>query len=84
MACADEKIKLALVHDSFASLPNDAGRLRSVLLDRLHWLYSHHDVLGNLKAEVLGSLDDKTVKATVPTKGSLDINQVLRADYAFS
>jgi len=83
LACAAEGIDLALVHDSFSCHANHAARLQAILVEQFHKLYSEQDVLGNVVEEVLGSLD-KRVQVNVPAKGSLNIDQVLLSEYAFS
>jgi DNA-directed RNA polymerase len=77
---------LATVHDSFGCLAPQAGRFRKIIREQFVRMYQQHDVL----AEVLEAAKrDLTVHnhgrlPTVPVKGPLDLNEVLRAEYAFA
>ena len=83
LACAEEGIELALVHDSFSCHPNHAARLRTILVKQFHQLYSEQDVLADLVTETEKRLGRK-IKVEMPSMGSLDIGQVLLSEYAFS
>jgi len=83
-ACAEEGIELALVHDSFSCLPNEAPRLRSILVEQFYKLYSENDVLANIRNEVIAQMDDSSKVPPVPTYGTLDLSLIKQSEYAFS
>lgn len=82
----DEGItNIALVHDSFGCLPNDAARFRKVIKETFGALYEHNDVLTDMLKENMSKLDTSAYRLPeVPTRGTLDITSVLEAEYAFA
>jgi DNA-directed RNA polymerase len=85
-ACADEGIQLATVHDSYATHLCDTDRMLEILRGEFVRMYKEHDVL----AEVLASAakdftgDKRRQLPPLPEKGTLDLNAVLQAKYAFA
>lgn len=76
---------IALVHDSFGCLPNDASLFRQIIKETFVELYSNNDVLDDMLRENAASLTTNAYRLPeVPTKGSLDITSVLGAEYAFA
>ena len=86
LACKDVGINsISLVHDSFGCLPNDAPVMRQIILETMRDLYSRNDVLQDILDHAERSLETNAHKLpSVPRKGTLDINQVTWAEYAFS
>ncbi len=82
-ACTDEDIELALVHDSFSCLPNEAPRLREILVDQFYKLYQN-DVLANIRDEAIEQLDNPSKVPPVPAYGTLDLSLIKESLYAFS
>lgn len=74
---------VALVHDSFGCLPNEAPRFRDLIRRTFRELYENHDVLEDFRKEALAALDtDKVPEA--PVKGSLDLSSIEQSDYCFA
>ncbi|MDD5395286.1 MAG: hypothetical protein PHE17_19865 [Thiothrix sp.] len=83
-AVSEGVTSVALVHDSFGCLPADAERFRPLINEQFYMLYRNHDVLLDIREEVLAQVDNKARVPQVPEYGSLDIAQVLKADYSFA
>ena len=86
-ACAREGItQVATVHDSFGCLASRAGRFRAIIREQFVELYEKHDVL----AEVLDAcrrdltLHNQQRLPEAPQRGSLNLMEVLDADFAFA
>lgn len=76
---------LALVHDSFGCLPNEAARFRQIIKDTFVKLYAENNPLEQIKQENCAHLDTHGYRLPdVPAKGSLQIEEVLYAEYAFA
>lgn len=76
---------IALVHDSFGCLPNDAARFRQIIKETFVKLYTENNPLEQIKQENCAHLDTHGYRLPdVPTKGSLQIEEVLYAEYAFA
>jgi DNA-directed RNA polymerase len=76
---------MALVHDSFGCLPNQADEYREVVREQFHWLYAMNDVLGDILRDTCEQIDTNCHRMPeLPLKGDLDISEVLKADYAFA
>lgn len=84
LACKQEGINsVALVHDSFGCLPNDCGRFRTLIKQTFRDLYAKNDVLGDIRKEALERLDNPKLPEP-PTMGSLDLDQIMQAEYSFA
>lgn len=76
---------IALVHDSFGCLPNDATRFREIIKSTFIQLYTENDVLQDILDMSISQLNRSAYKLDpVPHKGTLDISQVMQAEYAFA
>ena len=75
---------LALVHDSFGCLAADAEHFRSIIREEFHALYANNDVLADILAEASSKVFRKQSLPSLPIYGSLDINLVKEAQYAFA
>jgi DNA-directed RNA polymerase len=84
LRCAEEDIDLALVHDSFGCLPTKATRMREILNEEFVRLYSDHDPLQRILETSLGRVTDPKRLPEKPTYGTLDIEGITNASYAFS
>lgn len=85
-AVAEGITQHALVHDSFGCLAADAGRYNEIIREQFVKLYTDHDVLADIRNETLKQISVANAHRVpeVPTKGSLDLTEVLRSDYAFA
>lgn len=80
----DEGINsIALVHDSFGCLPTDAARFRTIIKDAFYWLYTH-DLLADVREQVIQQTQDKTRIPPLPAYGTYDISEIRNAEYAFA
>lgn len=76
---------IALVHDSFGCLPNDASRFREIIKRTFVELYTENDVLQDILDKTYDTLETSKHKLSpVPHKGSLDLSLVMQAEYAFA
>lgn len=85
LACkADGINSVALVHDSFGCLPNDAPRFRDIIRGTFRQMYEQHDVLEEFRQVALEILDDPSKVPPVPAKGTLDLSLIEKSDYCFA
>lgn len=75
---------IALVHDSFGCLPADAPKFRQLINGAFVKLYGERDVLKDILEEAETQTDDITRLPRLPEYGTLDINSVRDAKYAFA
>lgn len=95
-AAADEGIvDIATVHDSFGCLPCDAERFNGVIRETFLKMYQEHDVLRELYESALSDLTEagqdrlrgeleKHGFDGPPEYGSLNLEEILSAKYAFA
>lgn len=84
LKCKQEGINsVALVHDSFGCLPNDCGRFRAIIKQTFRDLYTENDVLAQIRTEAEERLDNPQLPE-VPEKGSLNMDEIMQADYCFA
>ena len=73
-----------MVHDSYGThctnMPLLNQRLREAFVD----MYKQNDILQNLYDSAVTSLKEGTDVPLPPTKGALDLNEVLKSDYFFA
>jgi DNA-directed RNA polymerase len=96
VACAEEGIvDIATVHDSFGCLPSRATRFNQIIREQFLKMYQDHDILAELYESARGDLTTAGQERLqnelqkhgfngVPTKGSLDLTEILHARYAFA
>lgn len=77
---------MATVHDSFGCLAPQAGRFREIIREEFVRMYQEHDVLAQVHEQ---SSYDLSVHGQqrlpeLPNYGSLNIQEVLNAEYAFA
>jgi DNA-directed RNA polymerase len=75
---------IALVHDSFGCLPNDAPKFREIIKRTFVDLYTNNDVLQDILDRAYDTLENTHKLTPVPHKGSLDLSLVMQAEYAFA
>lgn len=77
---------IATVHDSFGCLAPDAARFNQIIREEFVNLYEEHDVLAEVLAQAQHDLTVHNWQRLphVPTCGSLNLKEVLNADFAFA
>jgi DNA-directed RNA polymerase len=76
---------IALVHDSFGCLPNDAPRFRELIKRTFIELYENNDVLQDVLDTSWKQLTHNRYKlSSVPQKGNLQLADIMSAEYAFA
>ena len=84
-AVAEGITSIATVHDIFGCLPADAERFRRIIREQFVQMYAKNDVLAQVLEYARNDLKDpKGLPAKPPEQGSLKIEQVLDAEYAFA
>lgn len=75
-----------LIHDSFGTIPADAGNLYKAVRVTFHRMYSEHDVITEFYNEFADQLHESQLDdmPAIPTFGSLNIDEVLDSEFAFS
>jgi DNA-directed RNA polymerase len=85
-AVAEGVHSIATVHDSFGCLPSRAARFRRLIREEFVRMYQEHDVLQEVLERARADLTapDTKLMPVAPQKGTLDIKEVLDADFAFA
>ena len=86
-AAADEGITdIATVHDSFGCLPVHAERFNQIIREQFLKMYQEHDVLTSIQVTAKADITEANQGRLppLPEKGTLDLNEVLQAKYAFA
>jgi DNA-directed RNA polymerase, mitochondrial len=86
-AAVKEGIKsIATVHDCFACLPAHAERFRKIIREQFVKMYEDHDVLQEVLDWARKDLAEnaKGLLGKPPKNGSLNVKEVLEAEYAFA
>jgi len=76
-------VSWAMVHDSYGCHAGDAAALASALRVAFVTMYDKHDMLAEFRAGVAAAYPDVELPA-VPSKGTLDIREVLTATFFFN
>lgn len=82
--------QLALVHDSFGSLPSHAARFQGIIREQFVEMYEQHDVLTEVLERAKCDLIEHENRLSAIEErrkalyGSLNIKEVLKARYAFA
>jgi DNA-directed RNA polymerase len=81
----EEINSVALVHDSFGCLPNDAAKFRQIIKRTFVELYTQNNPLEQIRQEnCVHLVTDGYKLPDLPTKGTLQIEEIIHADYAFA
>lgn len=75
---------LTMIHDSYATLAADTETLAIALRTAFVTFYENNDVLEAFRDEILEQLPEGVKLPELPSKGELDINQVLNSEYFFA
>lgn len=82
--CMDEGItQFAMVHDSYGTHSPDLPKMQQIIRDEFRCLYEENDVLGDLRDHAITTLGHDNLP-DVPSRGNLDLKQVLKSDYFFA
>jgi DNA-directed RNA polymerase len=86
-ACVAEGItNIATVHDSFGCLASRADRFNAIIREQFLQMYENHDVLAELLESARADLTEANHSKLpeLPSKGTLDLTEILNARYAFA
>lgn len=80
---------LALIHDSFGTVPADASALYKAVRESFVELYTRHDVIQDFHQRSLDACEGSKaglhlMPSQPPQKGTFNIEEVLEASYAFA
>ena len=82
--CADEGLTdFAMVHDSYGTHSPNMPLLNLKLREAFVEMYEKHDVLRELHDQALKDLPEGIEVPEPPSKGELDLQEVLKSDYFF-
>ncbi len=78
VACGASSIDaVAMIHDDYGTHAADAQKLYEIIRERFVWMYENHD-------PIVAFHQAYSVTPAPPTKGTLDIREVLESRYFFS
>src|SRR5262249_29330634 len=84
LAAEKEGIEILPVHDCFGCLVPSAKHLNDILLERLHHLHKHNNLLGEVLAQARRNLPRHVELPSLPEIGNFDIDDVLKSKNAFN
>ena len=76
-------VDFAMVHDSYGTHSSMMPQLSNILREEFVSMYEEHDVLDELRTHAIKTLGTEDVPLP-PSKGNLDIRNVLKSDYFFA
>lgn len=76
-AAAEHGLSLAMIHDDYGTHAADAQKLYSIIRRQFVHMYAEHDPVKDLRERY-------PVLPEPPSRGGLDIHEVLKSDYFFS
>lgn len=76
----------ALIHDSFGTIPAKAGAMFKAVRETMVETYTENDVLEDFRQQFMEQLHESQLDKMppIPTKGTLDIAQILHSEFAFA
>lgn len=76
----------ALIHDSFGTIPADAGNLFKAVRETMVDTYEKNDVLADFFDQFADQLHESQLEQMppLPAKGSLNLQHILESDFAFA
>jgi DNA-directed RNA polymerase len=85
LECVDQGVKdFSLIHDSFGAHPNDTEIMYTAVRQSLTNMYEAYCPFEEIRSQTLAAIDAKDKVPAVPTKGNLDLSQIIDAEYAFA
>lgn len=85
LECVDQGVKdFSLIHDSFGAHPNDTEIMYTAVRQSLTNMYEAYCPFEEIRSQTLAAIDAKDKVPGVPTKGNLDLSQIIDAEYAFA
>ncbi|ATS93671.1 RNA polymerase [Pectobacterium phage DU_PP_II] len=76
----------ALIHDSFGTIPADAGNLFKAVRESMVSIYESNDVLLDFYEQFCDQLHETQLEKMppIPAKGKLNLSDILKSDFAFA
>lgn len=76
----------ALIHDSFGTIPADAGNLFKAVRETMVDTYENSDVLADFYEQFADQLHESQLDKmpALPAKGGLNLQDILKSDFAFA
>ncbi len=76
----------ALIHDSFGTIPARAGHLFKAVRETMVESYENHDVLADFREQFIDQLHETQMAKMppLPKKGTLQIREILKSQFAFA
>jgi DNA-directed RNA polymerase len=76
----------ALIHDSFGTIPVDAGKLFKAVRETMVLTYENNDVLADFYDQFADQLHETQLDKMppLPKKGKLNLQDILKSDFAFA
>jgi len=76
----------ALIHDSFGTIPADAGNLFKAVRETLVETYENNNVLEDFREQFMDQLHETQLDKMppIPAMGDLDLQEILKSDFAFA
>lgn len=77
---------IATVHDSFGCLASQATRFNKIIREQFALMYEQHDVLAEILERAHADITDanRNKLPTLPQYGTLNLKDILNADFAFA
>lgn len=76
----------ALIHDSFGTIPADAGKLFAAVRESIVETYENNNVLEDFREQFMEQLHETQLEKmpAIPAMGQLDLQSILKSDFAFA
>lgn len=76
----------ALIHDSFGTIPADAAKLFKAVRETMVDTYESNDVLADFRDQFADQLHESQLDKMpeLPAKGTLNLQDILKSDFAFA
>lgn len=76
----------AIIHDSFGTIPAKAGAMFRAVRETMVETYQNNDVLADFREQFMEQLHESQLDKMpeIPSKGTLDIAQILNSKFAFA
>lgn len=76
----------ALIHDSFGAIPADADNLFKAVRETIVETYENNNVLEDFREQFMDQLHESQLEKMpeIPSFGNLDLQEILKSDFAFA